>query len=220
MSHAQAVSTLPIGKVVCVGRNYAAHAAELGNDIPTRPILFIKPASSSVTLDTPLMSAVTDSRRGNSYSVHYEAELCVQLGSDLKKATLEQAKAAISGVTLGLDLTLRDLQSELKEKGHPWERAKSFDGACVLGEWVSPEVFGDFSHVNYQLFINKKLVQDGDTALMLFPVYELLVEISHAFSLQAGDVIMTGTPSGVGELEFGDELKLVLGEHTWRGSVV
>lgn len=220
MSHAQSVSTLPIGKVVCVGRNYAAHAAELGNDIPTRPILFIKPASSIVTLDMPIMSAVTDSRRGNSYSVHYEAELCVQLGSDLKKATLEQAKAAISGVTLGLDLTLRDLQSELKEKGHPWERAKSFDGACVLGEWVSPETFGDFSHVKYQLFINKKLVQDGDTALMLFPVYELLVEISHAFSLQAGDVIMTGTPSGVGELEFGDALKLVLGEHTWRGSVV
>jgi 2-keto-4-pentenoate hydratase/2-oxohepta-3-ene-1,7-dioic acid hydratase in catechol pathway len=220
MSHAQSVSTLPIGKVVCVGRNYAAHAAELGNDIPTRPILFIKPASSIVTLDTPIMSAVTDSRRGNSYSVHYEAELCVQLGSDLKKATLEQVKAAISGVTLGLDLTLRDLQSELKEKGHPWERAKSFDGACVLGEWVSPEAFEDFSNVKYQLLINKKLVQDGDTALMLFPVYELLVEISHAFSLQAGDVIMTGTPSGVGELEFGDALKLVLGEHTWRGSVV
>lgn len=220
MSHAQSVSPSAIGKVVCVGRNYAAHAAELGNDIPTRPILFIKPASSVVSLDTPIMSSVSDSRRGNSYPVHYEAELCVQLGSDLKKATLQQAKAAISGVTLGLDLTLRDLQSELKDKGHPWERAKSFDGACVLGDWVSPETFGDFTNVKYQLFINKTLTQDGDTALMLFPVYELLVEISHAFSLQAGDVIMTGTPSGVGELEFGDELKLVLGGHTWRGSVV
>lgn len=220
MSQAQSVSSAAIGKVVCVGRNYAAHAAELGNDIPTRPILFIKPASCVVTLDTPIMSSVSDSRRGKSYPVHYEAELCVQLGCDLKKATIEQARGAISGVTLGLDLTLRDLQSELKEQGQPWERAKSFDGACVLGDWVTPETFGDFSDIKYQLFINNTLTQDGDTALMLFPMYELLVEISHAFSLQAGDVIMTGTPSGVGELEFGDELKLVLGGHTWTGSVV
>lgn len=205
-----------IGKVVCVGRNYAAHAAELGNEVPTRPILFIKPASSIAGFDEAIPAMFVDKRRGKSYPLHYEAELCVQIGTDLKDATLDEAKAAISAVTLGLDLTLRDLQNELKDKGHPWERAKCFDGATVLGEWITPKTFGDFSSVKYQLFINNSLTQEGDTALMLFPVYELLVEISHAFSLEAGDVIMTGTPSGVGVLNAGDDVKLTLGGHTWE----
>lgn len=205
-----------IGKVVCVGRNYAAHAEELGNAIPKRPILFIKPASSIVGFEEPIAATFEDKRRGHVYPLHYEAELCVQLGRDLKDASLDEVRGAISGVTLGLDLTLRDLQTELKEQGHPWERAKCFDGATVLGEWVTPETFGDFSSVKYQLFINDKLTQLGDTALMLFPVYELLVEISHAFSLEVGDVIMTGTPSGVGVLNTDDRVKLTLGGHTWE----
>lgn len=212
-----------VGKVVCVGRNYAAHAAELGNAIPTRPLLFIKPASSIVSFDTLIASSFEDELRGKRYPVHYETELCIRLGRDLKNASLEEVRSAsdlIDGVTLGLDLTLRDLQNELKEQGHPWERAKCFDGATVLGEWVSPDTFGDFGSITYQLYINNVLTQDGDTALMLFPVHELLVEISHAFSLQAGDVIMTGTPSGVGKLNAGDELKLTLGGHTWQTEVV
>ena len=211
-----------IGKVVCVGRNYAAHAAELGNAVPTRPLLFIKPASSIIALTDAIPSTISDTPRGKSYPVHYEAELCIRLGRDLQSASLEEVMSAtgvIDSVTLGLDLTLRDLQSELKEKGHPWERAKCFDGACVLGEWVSAEAFSDFTQVSYQLYINDALKQDGDSALMLFPVYELLSEISHAFSLQAGDVIMTGTPSGVGVLQAGDKLRLTLGKHEWQGSV-
>jgi 2-keto-4-pentenoate hydratase/2-oxohepta-3-ene-1,7-dioic acid hydratase in catechol pathway len=107
----------------------------------------------------------------------------------------------------------------LKEKGHPWERAKCFDGACVLGDWLDPQVFGDFTDIHYQLTINNALTQDGNSALMLFPVYELLVNISHAFSLQAGDVIMTGTPSGVGALQAGDQLSLKLGAHEWQVEV-
>lgn len=200
-----------IGKVVCVGRNYAAHAEELGNEVPSSPILFMKPASSVVSI----RSDVVRPNPEVSGETHYEAELCIQLSADLSMATIEEAQQAIGGVTLGLDLTLRDLQSTLKEKGHPWERAKCFDGACVLADWIDPQAFGNLQNVHYQLTINDKLAQDGDSALMLFPVYELLVNISHAFSLQAGDVIMTGTPSGVGVLQAGDKLKLTLGAHEW-----
>lgn len=213
---------LPLGKVVCVGRNYAAHAEELGNEIPTRPILFIKPASSVIGTDSLIASQIIDAPRDTAYDVHYEAELCVRIGAPLKAASIEEIKAmpkAIDAVTLGLDLTLRDLQSELKAKGHPWERAKCFDGSCVLAQWVEPEAYADFSAVNYQLYINEQLTQDGNTELMLFPLYELLSEISYAFSLQPGDVIMTGTPSGVGVLKAGDKLTLKLGEHQWQANV-
>ena len=204
-----------IGKVVCVGRNYAAHAQELGNEVPTAPILFMKPASSVVSI----RQGVVCPNPALYGETHYEAELCIQLSADLSAATIEEAKQAIGGVTLGLDLTLRELQTELKEKGHPWERAKCFDGACVLGDWLDPQVFDDFKNVHYQLTINDTLKQDGDSALMLFPVYELLANISHAFSLQAGDVIMTGTPSGVGALKVGDQLSLKLGAHEWQAEV-
>ena len=218
-----AVSPRPIGKVVCVGRNYAAHARELGNDVPTMPILFMKPASSVVHISHNHSSADNVIVRPDTAKygeTHYEAELCVQLATELNHATREEAEQAIGAVTLGLDLTLRELQSVLKDKGHPWERAKCFDGACVLADWVSPEAFGDFSQVRYQLSINDTLKQDGDSALMLFPLYDLLVEISHAFCLQAGDVIMTGTPSGVGVLHAGDRLTLTLGEQAWQATVV
>ena len=204
-----------IGKVVCVGRNYAAHAAELGNEVPSSPILFMKPASSVVSIRSDVVRPNPEIFG----ETHYEAELCIQLSADMSNATIEQAKQAIGGVTLGLDLTLRDLQSTLKDKGHPWERAKCFDGACVLADWVDPQAFGNLQNVSYQLTINDKLTQDGDSALMLFPVYELLVNISHAFGLQAGDVIMTGTPSGVGILHAGDQLKLTLGAHEWQSQV-
>ena len=211
-----------VGKVVCVGRNYAAHAAELGNDVPTRPLLFIKPGSSIVNFDEPIAAQFYDIPRDTYYAVHYETELCIRLGRDLKKVSIEEIVAmpdVIDGVTLGLDLTLRELQNELKAQGHPWERAKCFDGSTVLGEWVDPKTFEDYNHVTYQMYINNKLTQDGDTAMMLFPVYDLLSEISHAFSLQAGDVIMTGTPSGVGALNQGDQVKLTLGGHTWQARV-
>ncbi|MEN6669921.1 fumarylacetoacetate hydrolase family protein [Psychrobacter sp. B38] len=204
-----------IGKVVCVGRNYAEHARELGNEVPKSPILFMKPASSVVSVRNDIVRP-NPAVYGDT---HYEAELCIQLAADLSAATPEQAQQAIGGVTVGLDLTLRDLQSKLKEKGHPWERAKCFDGACVLADWLEPQAFGDFSQVSYQLVINDELRQDGDSALMLFSVYDLLAEISHAFSLQAGDVIMTGTPSGVGILHENDVLKLTLGAHEWQVKV-
>ena len=215
----QLSNSLPVGKVVCVGRNYVAHAHELGNEVPSSPLLFMKPASAIVWINNSDDNKIIRPDPTTYGDTHYEAELCIQLSTDLSAATIKQAKRAIGGVTLGLDLTLRDLQSQLKDKGQPWERAKCFDGACVLADWVDAQAFGDFTQVNYQLYINGQLKQDGDSALMLFSVYELLADISHAFSLQAGDVIMTGTPSGVGVLQAGDELKLVLGAHEWQAQV-
>lgn len=204
-----------IGKVVCVGRNYAAHARELGNEVPSSPLLFMKPASSIVSVHNDIIRPDP-----NLYGeTHYEAELCIQLATDLSRATAEQARLAIGAVTLGLDLTLRELQSQLKAKGQPWERAKCFDGACVLADWLDPVDFGDLTQVKYQLSINDEIKQEGNSELMLFPIYELVAEISHAFSLQAGDVIMTGTPSGVGVLQAGDQLQLTLGNSQWQTQV-
>ena len=213
-SHSQTV-----GKVVCVGRNYAAHARELGNEVPSAPLLFMKPASCIFWINSESDNRIVRPEVARYGDTHYEAELCIQLWADLSAATAQQAKQAIGSVTLGLDLTLRDLQSQLKDKGQPWERAKCFDGACVLADWVDVQAFDDFSQVSYQLYINDELKQDGNSALMLFPVYELIAEISHAFSLQAGDVIMTGTPSGVGILQAGDKLKLVLAAHEWQAQI-
>lgn len=148
-----------IGKIVCIGRNYrnyrnyAAHAQELGNAIPESPLLFMEPASSVVSMRSDIVRPDA-THYGDT---HYEAELCIQLAADLSNATVEQAEQAIGGVSLGLDLTLRDMQTELKQKGHPWERAKCFDGACVLADWVDAQVFGDFSNVPYQLYVNNVL---------------------------------------------------------------
>ncbi|GAA0308981.1 fumarylacetoacetate hydrolase family protein [Psychrobacter aestuarii] len=214
-AHKQAV-----GKVVCVGRNYAAHAEELGNSVPSTPMLFMKPASSIAYIHRDADDNVVVRPDAATYGeTHYEAELCVRLAKDLCRADVSEAAHAVGAVTLGLDLTLRELQSALKDKGYPWERAKCFDGACVLADWVAPEAFGDLRAVHYQLHINDALAQDGDTSLMLFSVYELLADISHAFSLKAGDVVMTGTPSGVGVLHAGDNLRLTLGEHGWHAVV-
>lgn len=210
-------NTKHIGKVVCVGRNYADHAKELGNDVPNSPILFIKPSSAIVSIANKDSEAIHLPSFGG--ACHFEAELCVQVGQDLSNASLDEVKNAISGVTVGLDLTLRELQTELKSKGHPWERSKAFAGSCVLVDWLEPEQFADFTKVNYQFYLNDELRQQGDSSLMLFPVYQLLVDISHAFGLQAGDVVMTGTPRGVGELQAGDVGKMVLAGNEWQFSV-
>lgn len=212
------LSSLPSpSKIICVGRNYAEHARELGNEIPESPVLFLKPPSSLVTLEQGI--------RWNTAlgECHYECELSIRIGQRLKNATSEQAKAAIAGVTLGLDLTLRDLQSQLKAKGQPWERAKAFDGACVLGQWLAPDMLSDYSNASFELQVNQELRQQGNTADMLFGVVELLVDISQVFSLEPGDVVMTGTPAGVGALESGDQLKMtlntVLGGVSWQTAV-
>ncbi len=205
-------------KIVCVGRNYAEHAKELGNEVPQSPVLFIKPPSSLSTLDAGI------SWNKVLGECHHECELSLRIGKPLKNATPEQARAAIDGLTLGLDLTLRDLQNTLKNKGQPWERAKAFDGACLLGEWLAPEMLADYTNTTFRLMVNGEQRQSGHTADMLFDVVSLLVDISHSFSLEVGDVVMTGTPAGVGPLASGDNvvmiLDTVLGEVRWETMVL
>ena len=195
----------PIGKVVCIGRNYAEHAKELNNPIPTEPLLFIKPGSCVVALDGGF---AIPTERG---SVHYEAEISVLIGKPLSNnPSREEVLDAISGFAPGLDLTLRDKQAELKAKGLPWEIAKSFDGACVLAPFVPSCTFADLADIGIRLTINGEVRQDGNSAMMLNPIVPMIQHMAACFSLQAGDVIMTGTPAGVGPLNVGDQLVLEL----------
>ena len=193
-------------KIVCVGRSYADHAKELGNAVPDRPVLFIKPPSALTALDAGIE---WNPDWGN---CHYECELSLRIDRTLSKEN-DPAKVlqAIGAVTLGLDLTLRDLQDDLKKKGQPWERAKAFNGSCVLADWVPVgDVIADWKDVHYTLEINDELRQKGDTALLIFDIATLLADISQVFTLEAGDVVMTGTPAGVAALQSGDQLKMTL----------
>ena len=193
-------------KIVCVGRSYADHAKELGNAIPDRPVLFIKPPSALTTLD----DGITWNRSlGN---CHYECELTLRIDRQLKGET-DPIKAldAVGAVTLGLDLTLRDVQDDLKKKGQPWERSKAYDGSCILSDWIAlDDVVQDWADVHYTLHINDELRQKGDTSHLIFDVGTLLADISQVFTLEVGDVIMTGTPAGVAALVSGDQLKMTL----------
>lgn len=195
----------PVGKVVCIGRNYAEHAKELDNPVPTEPLLFIKPGSCVVPLEGGF---AIPAERG---SVHYEAEIAVLIGKPLSaKPSREEVLDAISGFAPALDLTLRDKQAELKAKGLPWEVAKSFDGAAVIAPFVVGSTFPDLTDIGIRLTINGELRQDGNSAQMLNPIVPMIQYMAGCFSLQAGDVILTGTPAGVGPLDAGDELVLEL----------
>ena len=198
------MSTRP-SKIVCVGRSYADHAKELGNAIPDRPVLFIKPPSALMALQEGIS---WNPAWGN---CHYECELSLRIDRTLKAET-DPAKAleAVGAVTLGLDLTLRDLQDDLKKKGQPWERAKAYDGSCLLGDWVELSEVKDWKDVHYTLHVNDELRQKGDTSLLIFDIATLLADISQVFTLEEGDVVMTGTPAGVAALQSGDQLTMTL----------
>lgn len=195
---------LPLGKIVCVGRNYADHAAELNNPIPTVPMLFIKPASSALPMAEPFAIPADQGR------VHFETEMSILIGSRLRKASENEAAQAIAGIGLALDLTLRDLQDDLKRQGHPWEKAKGFDGACPLSEFVAPDAVSSLQDVQIRLRVNGETRQDGNSRYMLNPVLPLLSYISKYFTLEPGDVVLTGTPAGVGPIQSGDQLEVEL----------
>ena len=195
---------LLLGKVVCVGRNYAEHAKELNNPIPSSPMLFIKPATAVVGLDAPI--SIPEGRG----ACHHELEVSVLIGKTLTNATATEAKAAVLGYGLGLDLTLRDVQNKLKEKGHPWEVAKAFDGACPLTPFVPAEEIANPLRLDLLLERNGHCQQKGNTSEMITSMFDLIAFMSAIFTLQPGDVIMTGTPAGVGPLLPGDSLRLVL----------
>ena len=201
---------LPAGKAVCVGRNYAAHAKELNNPIPKEPVLFIKPNTALVTLGEQVL---IPARLGE---CHIETEICILVGEKITRGfDRAQIEASIAGVGVALDLTLRGLQQQLKDDSLPWEKAKAFDGACPVSEFVSLDKVANLQQLQIQLRQNGQMQQDGSSADMLTPVVELLVYISQFFTLLPGDLVLTGTPAGVGPLALGDLLEVSLVDHVY-----
>ncbi|WP_320824326.1 fumarylacetoacetate hydrolase family protein [Reinekea sp.] len=192
------------GKIVCIGRNYVAHIEELGNEIPSAMVVFNKPGS-----------AVSDRLLADAGGpVDYECELCFVLGA-----------GALVGVGVGLDLTKRDLQTQLKQQGLPWERAKAFDGSATFSQFVP--VPADLSVLSFTLHIEGALVQQGDPGLMIYPPQAILTELAGFMSLQDNDILMTGTPKGVGRVSPGAEFvarlydrEQLLIEHAWTGQAL
>lgn len=187
-------------KIICVGRNYAAHIEELDNERPEHPVIFIKP--DTAVLPNGQHFYIPEF----SNNVHYEVELLVKINKVGKHIDEKFAHKYYDQVSLGIDFTARDLQSKLKEKGLPWEKAKAFDGSAVIGEWVSKDNISDINNVNFQLSKNNTVVQDGNTKLMLWKVDHLIAYVSSFFTLKKGDVLFTGTPAGVGKVEPNDSL--------------
>jgi len=204
---------LPVGKVVCIGRNYLDHIRELQNVVPDTPILFMKPATALTTLEQPIQLPV---ERGE---CHHEVELAVLVGRLLRNADAETARQAVLGYGIALDLTLRDLQNTLKNKGHPWETAKAFDGACPLSPFLKPEALSEPQAADLSLRVNGQIRQQGNTRQMMVGIFELMAYISTHFTLHPGDVVLTGTPSGVGPLASGDRLILNLAGYEFPSRV-
>ncbi len=195
---------LPPGKVVCVGLNYAAHVAEMKSKNIGEPLLFIKPATALTPMQEPIR---IPQGRG---ACHFESEMALLIGQPLKNCGQDEVLGAIAGVGIALDLTLRDLQKQLKEAGQPWEKAKGWDGACPLSPFAKVNQVADLQDVGIRLWQNGELKQDGNTGQMLTPVVPLITYINQFFTLYAGDVVLTGTPEGVGPLQAGDQLSLEL----------
>jgi 2-keto-4-pentenoate hydratase/2-oxohepta-3-ene-1,7-dioic acid hydratase in catechol pathway len=187
-------------KIICVGRNYVDHIKELSNDKPTDPVVFIKP-------DTALIEG-SQSFYYPSFSldVHYELELVYRVGKIGKNIEAKFAHKYLDAIGLGIDFTARDLQSKLKEKGLPWEKAKAFNGSAYVSR-LRPITDSDLnSSINFELFKNDVSVQKGDSDLMIWNISELISDISTYFTLKTGDLIFTGTPAGVGPVKVGDQL--------------
>ncbi|QBC44069.1 fumarylacetoacetate hydrolase family protein [Iodobacter fluviatilis] len=199
-------SVINVNNIFCVARNYVAHAAEMGASIGAEPVVFIKPNSavrqSGEALQLPSWSK----------EVHHEAELVVAIGRGGKNIATEDALQHIAGYALGLDLTARDVQAKAKLNGMPWTLSKGFDGAAVLTKFVPASAISNPAAVTFSFEINDEVKQEADTKLMAFDVATLIAWISSRFTLQVGDLIYTGTPEGVGQIQSGDRLRLRLGE--------
>ncbi len=189
------------GKLVCIGRNYAAHARELGNEVPEAPVVFLKPATSLVADGGAVVLPLqTD-------DVHHEVELVVVVGTACKNVSAGEAMACVAGYAVGLDMTARDLQADLKKKGLPWTLAKGFDTFAPLGEVAPASAVPDASALTLTLRVNGETRQNGSTADMLHSVADLVAYASSVFTLLPGDLIYTGTPEGVGPVADGDVLE-------------
>jgi 2-keto-4-pentenoate hydratase/2-oxohepta-3-ene-1,7-dioic acid hydratase in catechol pathway len=188
-------------KIICVGRNYVDHIAELKNERPQEPVLFMKPDTAVLQKQFPFVIPEF------SNEVHHEIEVVVKINKVGKHINVKFAHKYYDEVTVGLDFTARDLQDALKSKGLPWEKAKGFDGSAVIGEFVPKADFASLDNVNFELTSNGKTVQQGNTEQMMWKIDELIADISQYFTLKTGDVIFTGTPKGVAKVNAGDVLE-------------
>lgn len=190
----------PVGKIICLGRNYLDHIRELNNQIPEAPVIFCKPASSLLENGGQI--------RIPAYSndCHHELELALLIGKAGKEIPVADALAYVCGYGVALDLTLRDVQSQQKSKGLPWEIAKGFDTSCPLSDFVSATEIKDPDNLSLTLQVNGEIRQQGNTNMMMRPIARIISEMSDFFTLEAGDIILTGTPAGVSRIKSGDHL--------------
>jgi 2-keto-4-pentenoate hydratase/2-oxohepta-3-ene-1,7-dioic acid hydratase in catechol pathway len=188
-------------KIFCVGRNYVAHAKELGNEVPDEPVIFMKPKSALLQAHTPFYYPEFTNE------LHFEAELVLRISKNGKYIQERFASKYYDAVTIGLDFTARDIQNELKEKGLPWEKAKAWDNSAVIGKWIPFTNIKNKKDINFSLQKNKELVQKASSAMMVNNFDNIVAYISNFFSVNIGDLIFTGTPAGVAECVVGDELE-------------
>ncbi len=187
-------------KIICIGRNYVAHARELQNEVPEKPVVFMKPASALLVNDKPLYYPEF------TQELHYELEIVLKICKNGKYVQPEFADEYYEEIALGIDFTARDLQRQCKEQRHPWEIAKGFDGSAVLSPFVSIDQVNRES-IEFELLKNGEVVQKGNTRRMIFSFSDIIVYVSQFFKLQMGDLIYTGTPAGVGPVKVGDRLE-------------
>lgn len=187
-------------KIICVGRNYAAHIEELENERPKEPVLFMKADTSVILKNNPFIIPEF------SQDIHYEVEVLVKINKIGKYIEQKFAHKYYDEIGLGIDFTARDLQEQLKGKGLPWEKAKAFDGSALIGNFLPKSNFEDVNNINFSMLRNGKVVQASNTGLMLWKIDALIEYISKYFTLKIGDIIFTGTPSGVGKVAPDDVL--------------
>ncbi len=195
-----------IGKIVCVGRNYAEHAKELGNEVPEKPVLFLKPVSALIYSGGEIIHP----DYGN--ELHHEVELVLLIGKTTSKANKAQSEKAIIGYGVGLDMTLRDVQNELKKKGNPWTLAKCFNTSAVISDFVFKKDYQLKPDETLELKVNGVVKQNDTLKSMIFNPAEIVEYISSVMTLEKGDLIFTGTPAGVSRVNRGDKLEAKLGE--------
>ncbi len=188
-------------KIFCVGRNYVAHAKELGNEIPDEPVIFMKPKSALLQPHTPFYYPEFTN------DLNYECELVLRISKNGKYIQEKFASKYYDALTTGIDFTARDIQNELKEKGLPWEKAKAWDNSAAIGKWINFSNIKNKKDINFCLYKNKELVQQSNANMMIHNFDKIVSYISSFFSVNIGDLVFTGTPAGVGELVVGDELE-------------
>lgn len=195
-------------KIVCVGKNYLAHAQEFGEAVPEKPVLFLKPASVLQQATSWQTSLTAKFPQIPQEEIHPECEIALLIKHDAYQLSPLQAQDCISHVTLGLDMTLRSRQARLKQAGHPWTTAKVFPDAAILAPWIALDDFPDYLDTEFQLHVNHQIRQHAKGRDMMMHPVDLLVYISHYFPLCAGDIILTGTPAGVANIGANDRLQL------------